>query len=130
MKVEKISITRDDVMLLLTMEAGGFNYWGRVDFKDDDYKAAKAEMKEKGLYSEHGTCYEDIVAYMIYDTDYPVYIVDDEEEETHRLTKEMIEKGFLQNLQERPEDGNLDEGDSTTGDCIMQYAIFGDIIYG
>ena len=91
MKAEKISITRDDVMLLLTMEAGGFDYWGYTGYYMDDYKAARAEMKEKGLYKENCTCYEDVLAYMIWNTDYPVYVVDheeeDEEEARHRITK-------------------------------------------
>ena len=128
MKVEKISITRDDVMLLLTMESGGFDYWGRIDFDEEDYRAARAEMKEKGICSGQ-VCYEDVLAYMIYDTNYSVYIRD-VEDDVYRLTKEMIEKGFLQNLQERPEDGSLEDGDAITGDSIMQYAIFGELVYG
>lgn len=134
MKVEKISITRDDVMLLLTMESGGFDYWGTIDCDSDEYVAAKAKMKESGEYDADGICYEDVLAYMIWNTDYPVYVVDieeeDEEEAKHRITKENLEQGFLKNLQKRPEDGDLENGDAVTGDCILQYAIFGDIIYG
>lgn len=131
MKVEKISITREDVCTLLTMEAGGFDYWGYVDYHEGDYVKAKDEMIEKKVKCSFDTpCYEDVLAYMICDTQYPVYIVDNEEGDRYQLTKSKLEDGFLYNIQRRPKDGNLDEGDTTTGDCILQYAIFGDIIYG
>lgn len=131
MKVENNSVTigREDVSLLLTL-SDGFDYWGHLDYDDAEYKAARNHMKDAGLYVENGTYFEDILAFMICDTDYPVYVVDEEEGEYYRITKDSLENGFLLNLQNRPEDGSLEDGDAETGDCILQYAIFGDIIYG
>lgn len=132
MKIEKISIDIDDVVTLLTMEAGGYDYWGAIVYDENDYKKAKAEMKEKNIKPSYGDgyCYEEVVAYMITDTDYIVCCWDCEENERYPLTKEVLEKGFLLNAQNRPNDANIQEGDAITGDCILQYALFDDIIYG
>lgn len=135
MKIEKIkvSIDRDDVCNLLTMEAGGFDYWAEIDYKEADYLKAKDEMHLKHIpsyFSDERYCYEEVLAYMICDTDYKVWVYDFEEDKRYRLTKTRIENGFTLNAEKRPQDSNLEEGDSTTGDCILQYAIFGDIIYG
>lgn len=131
MKIEKISITEEDVCHLLTMEASGFDYWGYTDYNEEDYNKAKVELlKQRGACNFVNLCYEDVLAYMIWNTKYPVYIHDTEESKRYKLTKSKLEKGFLLNAQNRPNDADLDNGDAITGDCILQYAIFGDIIYG
>ena len=132
MKIEKVSITRDDVELLLTMEQGGFDYWAQIIYGEDDYRTTKERMKKNNVKPEYDGryCYEQVLAYMICDTEYPVYVYDFEDDAKHLLTKDYIEHGFLLNARNRPEDASLDDGDAETGDCILQYAVFGDIIYG
>ena len=136
MKIEKISITRNDICDLLTMEAGGFNYWGHTDYDEEDYQKAREEMQKKKIkssFDDDHYCYEDVLAYMIFDTNYRVCIYDFEDGTEHQLTKEMCEQGFLLNAQHNPTGAislDDDKADSTTGDCILQYAIFGDLIYG
>lgn len=135
MKIErtiKVTIDREDVVNLLTMQDGGFDYWCCITYKDSDYCKAKGEMvtnNVKGMF-DNGYCYEEVLAYMICDTNYKVYAYDYEEEKRYLLTKEILEKGFQLNAENRPNDADLDEGDAETGDCILQYAVFGDIIYG
>lgn len=131
--VANIQFDRDDVCNLLTMESGGFDYWGYADYKDSDYCKAKEEMHSKHIpscFADEKYCYEEILAYMIMDTKYPVYIFDHGEGKRHQLTKYKLEQGFRLNAEKRPQDAILEDGDAVTGDCILQYAIFGDIIYG
>ena len=132
MKIERFSITRDDVELLLTMEGGGFDYWAQITYGEDDYRTTKERMKKNNVKPEYDGryCYEQVLAYMICDTEYPVYVYDFEDDTKHLLTMHRIENGFLLNAQNRPEDASLDDGDAETGDCILQYAVFGDIVYG
>lgn len=53
-----------------------------------------------------------------------------EEEETWYLTLENLIKGYDLNFKHRRFDSNLEEGDATTCDCIIQYALFNKIVYG
>jgi hypothetical protein len=46
------------------------------------------------------------------------------------LTLKKLLKGIRLNHLRRPWDNNLDNMDATTADCIIQYAVFGDVIYG
>lgn len=140
MKITQVSITYEDVVNLLTMEAGGFDYWAEIVYDEKGYIKTKEEMKKAGFKGqfEDGYCYEEVLAYMIWHRDDGVLPVvargvsihDKEEGIFYPLTKEKILHGFLLNAQNRPEDADLDNGDAATGDCILQYAIFGDIIYG
>lgn len=135
MKIEKVSIDFNDVVDLLTMEVGGFDYWANIDYNEDGYYFARDIMKQEGVKGmfEDAYCLEEVIAYMIMHPEIPkstVYAYDFEEDKKYPLSMEMLEKGFLLNAQNRPEDSNLEEGDAETGDCILQYAVFGDIIYG
>lgn len=126
-------ITREDIVTLLTMEAGGFDYWCEISYKESDYIKAREQMKELGVEGSFGGtsyCHEDVLAYMITDTNYKVYAFDFEEDMSHLLTQEMLENGFYLNKEHRPQDANIEEGDAVTGDCILQYACFGQVIYG
>lgn len=47
-----------------------------------------------------------------------------------KLNLEKLLKGIALNIQERPDDCDLDNMDATTADCIIQFALFGEVIYG
>lgn len=57
------------------------------------------------------------------------YDLEDEEEEW-TLTLEQLMKGFKLNAEQRPFDSNVLDGDADTADCILQYGIFGELVYG
>ncbi|WP_341323416.1 hypothetical protein NSQ62_08050 [Solibacillus sp. FSL H8-0523] len=58
-------------------------------------------------------------------------VKDTEENETHELTLEKLINGIKLNATERSHDDFFnDNHDAITYDCIMQYAIFGELIYG
>ena len=119
-----------DIELLLSCAGGGFDYWCQIDFETDDYRKAKAEMVEKKILPEFGSkfCVEQVVAYMI-TNGYKVYINDVEDEKKYLITPEMLGKGFELNAKNHPEDASLEDGDANTADRILQYAVFGEVVY-
>jgi hypothetical protein len=42
----------------------------------------------------------------------------------------MLSNGIKLNAIHRPHDADPDRGDATTCDCIIQYAMFGKVVYG
>lgn len=54
----------------------------------------------------------------------------EDEDEVFHLTLEGIMNGFKLNAINRPWDSDIEEGDATTADCILQYALFGKIVFG
>jgi hypothetical protein len=57
------------------------------------------------------------------------YDVEDPEEKW-TLTLDKLLNGYKLNHQKRPFDNDLENADAITYDCIMQYALFGKIVYG
>jgi hypothetical protein len=53
-----------------------------------------------------------------------------EDEEVWVLTLAKLIKGYELNMINRPHDADIENGDATTSDCIVQYALFGDVVYG
>ena len=54
----------------------------------------------------------------------------EEEEETWTLTLEQLVNGFKLNAIKRPFDSDVVNGDAITSDCILQYGMFGKLVYG
>lgn len=54
----------------------------------------------------------------------------EEEDDKWILTLEKLIKGYELNATERGFDSNIEDGDASTCDCIIQYAIFNTIIFG
>lgn len=56
--------------------------------------------------------------------------IEEDEEPKYDLTLERVLVGIQKNAEERPWDCDLDNYDAATADCIIQYAIFDDVIFG
>lgn len=101
---------------------GGSNYWlVNADFEE-------SEVKPKGMPVS------EFMAKQLWDAN--VVKLTTDEDEVHELTLEKMQKGikmFLSNNRAnciydgKVDAGNIDSGDS---DCILQYALFGEVIYG
>lgn len=59
-----------------------------------------------------------------------VTLIDVFDGERLKLTKEKVIKGIETNIQERPWDCNIENTDATTVDCIIQYGLFNELVYG
>lgn len=56
--------------------------------------------------------------------------IEEDAEPKYELTLERLIKGIEKNAIERPWDSNLESMDGITADCILQYAIFDEVIFG
>lgn len=59
-----------------------------------------------------------------------ITIVEEEENEEYELTLEKLLNGIQRNATHRPQDSDLENADAITYDCIVQYALFNDVVYG
>lgn len=59
-----------------------------------------------------------------------LYDIEEGEDEDWSLTLDDLIRGFKLNAKERPFDSDVFNGDVETADCIMQYALFGELVYG
>ena len=109
-----MTLTANDVeLILVTAFEGGIDYWGRT-------RTPEGVKYRRRYFSEA----------LAFDRQ-PVEIVDEEEDgKVHTLDADALTKGLALYIQHRgwPEDlGNIDTAEA---DCIIQYALFGDVIYG
>lgn len=116
----EIPLTAKDInTIMVTAIEGGIGYWAVLDNTTPDFK-----NKPSDTYTS-----EWVTQLLIDGKTVEFYDVEDEDERwTLDLTK--LIKGYAQNFKERPHDNSLEDGDATTSDCIIQYALFNKIVFG
>ena len=97
-----------------------------IDYKLDDYADAKKRLKDKG---NNDICYEEILVEIL-EGGGSIWFEDAEEDEKYELTLEKLLNGIKLNVENRPDDCDIDDGDAETMDCIIQYGLFSDVIFG
>ncbi|MEG0898397.1 MAG: hypothetical protein RSF40_01625 [Oscillospiraceae bacterium] len=128
-KIEIVKVvTTDDIVNILSCEAGGFDYWAQLDAQESIYDKHKAQLT-KEIPIGTTICYENILAHIL-EHGGAIDVCDYEEDEHYDLTLEKLLNGIKLNAINRPDDADIGNGDAATADCILQYAIFGDVIYG
>ena len=106
---KELTITTQDVVdYVLCCEAGGFDYWAEICYKEEDYTAARARLLGP---------------------DNKLTVYDREEDKEHELTLEKLLDGWKKYVEKSGND-DFDQYDADNADGILQYAIFGDWIYG
>ena len=110
--LKPIEVTDDHLdSILVGAFEGGSNYWAeKVEVRDDDYKGAEFAS---GVIGKGGELY-----------------ITTELDGKYLLTRNMLINGLQQYLDESKHKNWPDGGDAYTDDCILQYALFGEIVYG
>lgn len=119
--IKPVNITNEQINdLMVAALEGGINYWcGRVTLKEG---SLTPEQKEKMEYISDAISLGGVLI-----------IEDVETDETWELTKDKfltgvektIEWGEFKNVEEM-----FDNHDAETADVLLQYAIFGEIVFG
>lgn len=123
----------DDIMT--TAIEGGIGYWCVLDNTTESWLKAEAQLKEKGIELYWGTVATKVLLngdeICMYDAE-----ADEEdlqEDEIWNLDLQGFVRGCKIYEQERGsltknlEDGNFD---AVEADCLIQYALFGEIVFG
>lgn len=106
---------------------GGIGYWAILDNTTADWLEARKEVR---LKSGGGFTLED-VAIAVLENGKSIHLIDiEDEEEIYSFNKEDFETGIRMAIENKYWDGNVDTADAETGDIIIQYACFGDIVFG
>ena len=92
---------------------------GDEDARQRLVEREKADMKP---------CYEDVLAEIL-ESGGKLTVYDREDDKDHELTLEKLLNGWKKYAEDHNAD-DFDEYDGVSADCIMQYAIFGEVIYG
>lgn len=119
------TLTTDSIVNILSMEAGGFDYWAELCFEQEDYEAARKRLVDA---KKNDPCYEDVMAEIL-ERGGKLNIWDREEDKDHPMTIEDLKKGIKLHL-ENGASTDMDDWDANDGDAVIQYAAFGEIIYG
>ena len=106
----------------------GASYWvDMMDFKDEDFIQAKKDLMFHEV-SDDVICREDIWAMMLQNNcSFWFY---DEEGESYELNDAKLLKGLNLYFNSRNAKQEIEDMDAEDGDMILQYALFGEVIYG
>lgn len=117
----KKNLTESDIEnIIVTSFEGGSNYWMGLDVSSEDMKA-KPEDEPWSTWS---------TKLLIEGKSIKLFDVEgDDDDSEWVLTLKKIIKGYELNCVNRPFDCDLEQGDATTSDCIIQFALFGKIVY-
>ena len=119
--IEK-ELTEDDIDTIISNAFDdGIAYWAGVDNKRPEWKD---RPKDEYLSSWATKILIDGGNVKLYDVE------GTEDDSEWILTLEKLLKGYKLNYDKRPHDRDIETGDAITSDCIIQYALFDDIIFG
>ncbi len=118
----KKNITENDIACIMvgTFE-GGSNYWVGLDNKDKPEWEAKPKDEPNSTWA---------TKILLDGGSIKFYSLEGDEDEDWILTLDKLIKGLQLNCEQRPHDCDLEQGDAGTCDCILQYALFGEVVYG
>ena len=111
--LKPIEVTEDHLdSILVGAFEGGSNYWiNSIKVAEDDYKGKKYASECVAAGGK-------------------LYIYCDGDQSAHLLTKTCLINGLQTYLNESKHKNWPDGGDAQTDDLILQYALFGEVVYG
>lgn len=121
---KKIGLTYEDLSdVLCSCIYGGSRYWAQIQNYGPEWDEAEEGLPEDYTIEDH--------IMNLWSKGYALHIVDMEEDEEH----EIYFTNFIDAIQSVIDDGtwsgeDVCDIDGYVGDCIMQHATFGEVIYG
>ena len=121
---KKIGLTEEDITdILCSCIEGGSNYWCQIQNYGEQWDEVEEELQDDSTI-------EDCIM-VLWNRGYALRVVDEEDDNEYEISF----KDFLDAIQSVIDDDTWDgddvcDVDGEVGDCIMQYAAFGEVIYG
>lgn len=121
---KKIGFTEEDILdILCACIEGGCNYWAQIQNEGDEWDEVENELSKDHTIEDH------IMA--LWNKGYYLAILDLEGGDFHYISLERFFDGIQSVIDDGTWDGeDIYDVDGYVGDCIMQYATFGEVIYG
>jgi hypothetical protein len=114
-----IQITEEDIEnIIVTSFEQGSNYWLGLEVDYPEYE----DRPDDEPYSTWTT------KLLLEGKEIHLYDIEDDNEKW-TLTLDKLMEGIKLNAKNRPFDSDIENGDATTADCIMQYALFNELVY-
>lgn len=119
----KKTITEEEIKnLIIDSIEIGITYWATLHNDTEQFEK---------YYDETELTTSEIVAEILLSGgSVKITYIEESEEPKFDLTLDRLLVGIQKNAETRPWDCDLENYDATTCDCIIQYAIFDDIIFG
>lgn len=141
----QVKITKEDVSdIICSAVNGGVGYWAAVSADDNDYSEAKKHLVEQGADLKD-VCFEEVFAQILFDGK-ELEVTDIEKDKTYLLSLEKlfiglraaIEEGYYSHYNWFVPDGdgfgewqlNCCQIDSEVADIIVQFSLFGEVLFG
>lgn len=100
----------------------GIGYWATLHNDTEEF--------EKYYNTTELTTSEIVAEILLKGGSVKITDLEENEEPKYDLTLERLLIGIQKNAEERPHDCDLENYDAITCDCIFQYAIFDEVIFG
>lgn len=128
-KVEKtIKLTEEDINdILSACFYGGCSYWACIDNTTEDWKLAKRKLCEDG---NDDPTIEDIMVWLLCNG-YAVNLIDEEDNRYYEFNLWAFLDGISRTISKGYWNGDdIGDIDGEVGDVIIQYTVFGELVYG
>jgi hypothetical protein len=113
----------DDMIDIISSAVYDINYWCIIDNTTDDWKCVSAALPSDSTFED--------VMWTLLKTERGIRLEDAEDEDgPWELTLEKLQNGIRLTIQNGHWNGNMDDIDGFVGDCVFQYALFGELVYG
>lgn len=130
-RTERITVSFDDMVDLLSSAFPGISYWADVDYVEDAYAEAKKSLRSRPQFAnEKVLCYEEVLTEGLIKGILTLDIWDREDDRHYQLTLSDIINGIDIYLNLELGVDFYDDMDGVMADCIFQCACFGEVIYG
>jgi len=117
--VEKELSANDISNIIISAIEGGIGYWARLENIGEDW-IDKPSDEPASLWATK----------LLLEGKSVEFSDSEDEDEIWELTLDKLIDGYAMNYKRRPHDSNIENGDATTADCIVQYALFNELVYG
>jgi hypothetical protein len=121
----KIEVTESDIEnIIVTSFEGGSKDWMGLDNSTPEWEDQPKDEPNSTWATKLILEGKEVT---VYDIEDETTVDDDGNPLT--ITLDKLLKGIAKNYKERPHDCSMETGDSTTADCIVQYAVFDEVVY-
>lgn len=123
-----IKLAEEDLSdILCSCFEGGCNYWCCIDNTTDEWINAKEKLYVNG---NPWPTTDEIMLYML-THDMPIKLIDEEDDVVLYMTMNTFMGGIKMAIENGHWSGDyIDDVDGEVGDAIIQYAVFGELVYG